>query len=304
MSTLRDLVEEYTTLDAADVEHLHRLAGEWQLVSDLSFADLLLWVKLSDEDAFVCIAQVRPTTGPTAYEDDQVGRVASGSDVAHLTVAAVQGRIWREGDPVWYGDVPARNEAIPVRRPGRPHVIALIGRDTNLSTARSPSQLELNYLTTADDLAQMITDGTFPPQLHLGETTTAPRVGDGLIRLDAAGTVTYASPNALSAYRRLGLQSNLEGEDLALQTKRLIDDSLDASEATNRILSALRGRSAATQGVGDPGRRRRADAGAAAAAGRSADRRRWSWSGTSPRYVAATVPSSRRTRRSGRSTTG
>ncbi|HZD97602.1 MAG TPA: histidine kinase N-terminal domain-containing protein [Micromonosporaceae bacterium] len=241
MSTLRDLVEEYTTLDAADVEHLHRLAGEWQLISDLSFADLLLWVKLSDDDAFVCIAQVRPTTGPTAYEDDQVGRVASGSDVAHLTVAAAQGRIWREGDPVWYGDVPARNEAIPVRRPGRPHVIALIGRDTNLSTARSPSQLELNYLTTADDLAQMITDGTFPPQLHLGETTTAPRVGDGLIRLDAAGTVTYASPNALSAYRRLGLQSNLEGEDLALQTKRLIDDSLDASEATNRILSALRG---------------------------------------------------------------
>ena len=76
MSTLRDLVEEYTTLDAADVEHLHRLAGEWQLVSDLSFADLLLWVKLSDDDAFVCIAQVRPTTGPTAYEDDQVGRLA------------------------------------------------------------------------------------------------------------------------------------------------------------------------------------------------------------------------------------
>ena len=31
-----------------------------------------------------------------------------------------------------------------------------------------------------------------------------PRVGDGLIRLDADGRVTYASPNALSAYRRLG----------------------------------------------------------------------------------------------------
>jgi two-component sensor histidine kinase len=241
VSTLRDLVEEHTALDPADVEHLHRLAGEWQLVSDLSFADLLLWAKLSEGDGFVCLAQVRPTTGPTAYEDDQVGRIARGPEIAHLKIASNQGRIWREGDPVWYGDVPARNEAIPVRRPGRAEVIALIGRDTNLSTARSPSQLELNYLTSADDLAQMITDGTFPPQLHLGETTTAPRVGDGLIRLDAAGTVTYASPNALSAYRRLGLQNNLEGEDLALATKRLIDDSLDASEATNRILSAIRG---------------------------------------------------------------
>ena len=53
-------------------------------------------------------------------------------------------------------------------------MIAVVGRDTNLSTARTPSQLELNYLTTADDLAQMIADGTFPPRRHPGETTSAP----------------------------------------------------------------------------------------------------------------------------------
>src|SRR5690348_12540815 len=34
VSTLRDLVEEYTSLAPADIEHLHRLAGDWQLVSD------------------------------------------------------------------------------------------------------------------------------------------------------------------------------------------------------------------------------------------------------------------------------
>ncbi len=90
----------------------------------------------------------------------------------------------------------------------------MIGRDTNLSTARTPSQLELNYLTTADDLAQMVADGTFPPPRHPGETTSAPRVGDGLIRLDAGGKVTYASPNAQSAYRRLGFNAHLVGEEL------------------------------------------------------------------------------------------
>ena len=36
----------------------------------------------------------------------------------------------------------------------------------------------------------------------------APRVGDGLIRLDEKGVVTFASPNALSAYRRLGLAAD------------------------------------------------------------------------------------------------
>jgi hypothetical protein len=217
-STLRELVEEHTGLTAADIDHLQRLAGDWQLISDLSFADLLLWVPAGN-GAYVCVAQVRPTTAPTAYQDDQVGKVAAGPEVAHLEVARVQGRIWREGDPVWYGDTPARHEAVPVRRRNlegeASDVIAVVGRDTNLSTARTPSQLELNYLTTADDLAQMIADGTFPPPRHEGETTSAPRVGDGLVRLDATGKVTYASPNAQSAIRRLGFSASLVGEDLA-----------------------------------------------------------------------------------------
>jgi len=244
VSTLRDLVEEHTSLRPADIDHLHRVAGEWQLLSDLSFADLLLWVPLEGDESFVCVAQARPTTAPTVYLDDQVGRIVGGPDVAHLTVAHRQSRIWREGDPVWYGDTPARHEAIPVRvrSDGESrNVIAVIGRDTNLSTARTPSQLELNYLTTADDLTQMVADGTFPPPRHPGETTSAPRVGDGLVRLDAAGQVTYASPNAQSAYRRLGFASHLVGEDLARLHKRLADDPLDGTDAANTVLAALRG---------------------------------------------------------------
>jgi two-component sensor histidine kinase len=240
VSTLRDLVEEHTHLEPADIEHLHRLAGDWQLVSDLSFADLLMWVALADGQ-FLCVAQVRPTTAPTAYQDDQVGRFSSGPEVAHLAVARSQGRIWREGDPVWYGDTPARHEAIPVRRAGRDDVIAVIGRDTNLSTARTPSHLELNYLTTADDLAQMIADGVFPQARHPGETTSAPRVGDGLIRIDGGGKVTYASPNAQSAYRRLGLSTHLVGEDLAAITGRLADDPLEGGETSEVVMAALRG---------------------------------------------------------------
>jgi two-component sensor histidine kinase len=253
MSTLRDLVEEHTRLRRADIDHLHRLAGDWQLLSDLSFADLVLWVPIDSgvrttrtgAPAFVCVAQVRPTTAATAYQDDQVGRICSGPEVAHLVVALTQGRIWREGDPVWYGDTPARHEAIPVRRrttegePGK--VIGVASRDTNLTTARTPSHLELNYLTTADDLAQMVADGTFPPLRHRSEVTGAPRVGDGLVRLDAAGKVTYASPNAQSAFRRLGLTAHLVGEDLAALISRLADDPLEGSETAARILAALRG---------------------------------------------------------------
>jgi hypothetical protein len=252
VSTLRDLVEEHTGLGPADIDHLHRLAGDWQLISDLSFADLLLWVPVADAAGradgraqFLCVAQVRPTTAPTAYQDDQVGRMVGGPEVAHLAIACTQGRIWREGDPVWYGDTPARHEAIPVRRRVADNeageIVAVVGRDTNLSTARTPSQLELNYLTTADDLAQMVSDGTFPPPRHQGETTSAPRVGDGLVRLDAGGKVTYASPNAQSAFRRLGFAAHLVGEDMAALAGRLADDPLEGTDAANRVLAALRG---------------------------------------------------------------
>ncbi|MQA27470.1 MAG: PAS domain-containing protein, partial [Micromonosporaceae bacterium] len=247
MSTLRDLVEEHTDLDAQSIEHLHRLAGEWQLLSDLSFADLLLWVRTSAPEAdharYMCVAQCRPSTAPTAYHDDQVGRELTGPKIAHLEVARQQGRIWREGDPVWYGDTPARHEAIPVRPLDGDDVIAVLGRDTNLSAARSPSQLELSYLTTADDLAQMVTDGTFPPPRHPGETTSAPRVGDGFFRLDGDGKVVYASPNAQSAYRRLGFHGSLIGEDLAALTGRVADDPLEGTEVAGRILAALCGQS-------------------------------------------------------------
>src|SRR2546421_2772853 len=196
---------------------------------------------MRDGAGYICVAQVRPVTAPTAYQDDQVGKVSSGAEVAHLEVARSQGRMWREGDPVWYGATPARHEAIPVRRPGTSTVIAIVGRDTNLSTARTPSQLELNYLTTADDLAQMVADGSFPPPRHPGELASAPRVGDGLIRLDASGKVTYASPNAQSAYRRLGLSTHLVGEDLAAVTGRLADDPLEGSDTTELMSAALRG---------------------------------------------------------------
>src|SRR3712207_2239335 len=143
-----------------------------------------------------------------------------------------------------FRSTPARHEAIPVRMRDEAHaeegyseVIGVIGRDTNLSTARTPSQLELNYLTTADDLAQMVADGTFPPPRHPGETTSAPRVGDGLIRLDAAGKVTYASPNAQSAYRRLGFNAHLGGEEPSVLSSRLAADPLAGNDRSEEHTS-------------------------------------------------------------------
>jgi two-component system, sensor histidine kinase PdtaS len=238
VATLFDLLTEHTNLSTEDVEHLQRLVGEWQLLSDLSFADMLLWVPV--EGGFLCVAQVRPTTATTAYSDDQVGRGASKIEAYGLRTALEEDRIFRESDPDWSDDgIPIRREAIPVRQQGR--VVALLARDTNLSFTRSPSNLELAYLKTANDLCQMVAEGSFPAPGQTAEPHTGPRVGDGLLRLDAEGLVMYASPNALSAYRRLGVTGDVVGAELGPLTRRLITDPFDASEIAARISAALDG---------------------------------------------------------------
>jgi len=224
----------------ADADHLHRLVADWQLLADLSFADLLLFVPSSDGGEFLAVAQMRPTTGPTAYTDDLVGLRATAAERPQLALAVQEARTVREGDPVWVADDPVREEAIPVWHDGR--VVAVVARHTNLAAARTPSRLEIAYLRSANDLAQMLAEGRWPYSSYdVGDPSAAMRVGDGLIRLDADGTVAYASPNALSAYRRLGHLGDLEGNRLDEITAALAERSALAVESS--IVAVARGRS-------------------------------------------------------------
>ena len=246
MSALTDTLAARTSLTDAQVGHIARLVGEWQLLSDLAFADLLLWVPVALPAAeagsvpgFLCVAQCRPTTGPTAYQHDQVGVVLQGARVAAMRIAYSEGRIYREVDPDWEGDLPIRRETIPVRHDGE--VIAVIGRDANLASVRTPSQLELVYLQSAADLAGMVADGTFPAPDSRLEEGSGPRVGDGLVRLEPDGTIIYASPNALSAFSRLGVNGNVLSEPIDALTSTVADDPFDAGDLAAAVADAIDG---------------------------------------------------------------
>ena len=251
MSALTDTLAARTTLTDAQVDHIARLVGEWQLLSDLAFADLLLWVPVAvpSDDAgsvpgWLCVAQCRPTTGPTAYQHDQVGVLLRGERTAPLRTAYSEARIYREVDPDWDGDLPIRREAVPVRFGGE--VIAVVGRDANLASVRTPSQLELVYLQSAADLAGMVADGTFPAAGTREEEGAGPRVGDGLVRLEPDGTIIYASPNALSAFSRLGVTGPVLSEPIDQLTSTVADDPFDASDLAGAVADAIDGGHPAT----------------------------------------------------------
>jgi len=229
VSTLSDLVARHSRLDPADVEWLHLLVGDWQLVSDLAFADLVLWLPTA-EGQFVAVAQCRPTTGATVHYSDIVGTTAAEGLRVHLRHALVEARVQRVRESrVIEGSV-VREEIVPVARRGLP--FAVVARQTNMGGSRTPSRLELNYIEAADELLRMVAHGEFPsPDSPTGPRRGAPRVGDGLIRLNSEGEVLYASPNASSCFHRLGVVGNLVGESLIELTTELLVQHIPVDES-------------------------------------------------------------------------
>ena len=288
MPPLTDLASQ-AGIRGTDLDWLHSLISDWQLLADLSFADLVLWAPLASDGAgdgvaghggpsdggpsdggpsddatadggggdggagdsggpvswpgstsWIALAQMRPTTAPTSLPDDIVGTVRPGAEQPFLAAAFLDRRVCREGDPEWTRGVPVRHETIPVTCDDR--VIAVIERSTNLSFARTPSRLDLAYLKAADELTQMVAAGLFPVRGEEPVLVRSPRVGDGMLRLSRSGKVTYASPNALSAYRRLGLTADLVGRQLGPLTARLCAGRVPRDDS---LMVAASGRAAA-----------------------------------------------------------
>ena len=221
MATLDELTVR-STLTADDLSRLRAIISEWQLLADLSFADLLLWVPLRDNpkswpEGHVVVAQMRPTTAATVYPRDLIGTKVRWGEHPWIDAALSDGEIQRDTEPELIGELTIKEETIPILHNGR--VIGVVARYRNVEQMRSPGRLELTYREAAFDLARMISEGTFPAAEVVTEVT--PRVGDGLIRLDRNGMVSFSSPNAISAFRQIGLQGDLELQDLAAIVEKL-----------------------------------------------------------------------------------
>jgi two-component sensor histidine kinase len=238
MSTFSNIMSKQGIGTEADLEWMHMLVGDAQLIADLSFADTVFWVPTQDR-SFVALAHARPSGSNTLFYRDFVGKPIKQEWRSQVTEAYETAQIVESSAPAWYEETPTRVRAIPVvRRPragsNEPQEgpIAVITVHTNLSENRSPSRQEKTFNACADDILQMIARGDFPDlDAAPAPTRGAPRASDGLIRLDADGITTFASPNALSAFNRVGYQDELEGESLAEVTTSLIHGRMNVDES-------------------------------------------------------------------------
>ncbi|MCR2816125.1 sensor histidine kinase [Microbacterium jiangjiandongii] len=237
MSTLSDIVYAQGRSSADDVEWLHRLAGDGQLLADLAFADIVIWVPTAD-DSFIAVAHTRPSGAATLFYRDIVGDRVRPQWRTQVRDAFNTARIVDSASPDWFEETPTRVRAVPIVRERAhddvdPRVIGVLTRHTNLGETRTPSRQQITFNDCADDLFAMVASADFPDlTAPTSPRRGAPRASDGLIRLDPDGVTTFASPNALSAFNRLGFEEELEGESLVevttgiLPAKRQFDESL------------------------------------------------------------------------------
>ncbi len=173
---------------------------------------MLLYIPIGKE-RWLISAQVRAATGQTLYHSDYVNTWASDTERILLdkcikSNGTVQGEIFVQAI-----NGSANMLAIPVRYKGR--IIAVLSREWVVDNARRPGQLETTYAEIFSKFAEMVAQGLFPFDGRVADASVAPRVGDGVIVLDAATRVRYASPNAVSALHRVGVSANAIGQTLA-----------------------------------------------------------------------------------------
>lgn len=206
--TLDELCRRAGGISRGGIEHLRALVSVWQLIADLAFADLLLLAPIQGEPDgdMLVLAQIRPDTAQTLYPDDHVGTALLRENAPEAVLAMSTG----SPQAVAPDARGVERYATPIRPPGEDAHCAVLLRDGMPFGGRSRvSVLEQAYAQATDALDLMIVDGVFPfPGMADWEP---PRVGDGLMVLARSGVITFASPNAIAAHKRLGIRAGLVG---------------------------------------------------------------------------------------------
>jgi len=254
MPSIEEYVAGRNPLSPDEIHKLRELVADWQLLSDLSFADLILWVPIRKDDlswpsGYIAVAHIRPTTAATVFAHDVIGDEIVWGARHYIDQALSSAEIVRDTEPELFGDVMIKEETIPVLMNER--VIAVISRHRNSDLMRQPSRLELNYREIAHELYRMVAEGNFPYRNAGSLFDPTPRVGDGLIRLDVGGVVSYASPNARSAFSRMGWTNELSGYTLGEIAESVSREKSDAREEA--LVTSLSGRSLRRVEVENPG---------------------------------------------------
>lgn len=233
--SLTNALAHSSHLTPADREHISRFLGDWQLIADVSFADLFLSIPTDDGNILI-VRHCRPATVGTSYPEDIAGDAYTGQlatavqncfDDKKIRSVRVEDRehtiypVVNDGRPIALLDV-----VVSANRPEFSSTFPIIGANT--------------YIEISDMLLTMVVTGEFPhPDSSTAYRHGTPRLTDGFVHLDDSGIVLYASPNAISNFHRIGLTGSLIGRNMADMIFGVVGGRAVLDEALSNVAGGL-----------------------------------------------------------------
>jgi two-component system, sensor histidine kinase PdtaS len=204
------LIASQARLSDGARSHLGNVAANLQLVADLGYGDVALAVAAPDGGALV-VADARPMTAVAAVAASRVGKTLSAHDEPEAYEALRKGhRVAGERRRTTRG-IQYVTSAHPIGDP----VVGVLLRDVTLQVAEAPGTMERQFMTLAEDLLEVLRHGPLLAIDGGGPFSTTRRAGDGVMRVDEAGRIAYASPNAVNIMRLAGVEGTLAGTGAA-----------------------------------------------------------------------------------------
>ena len=170
----------------------------------------------------------RPYTGG-------IGALVAPEMVGELDAAMQSKTVFRSTVLRAVGKSTVCNVYAPVRHNGK--TLGLVVRETNMATRESNGRYESESISAGKQLYEMIPRGQFPYRNPVMNQRHNARVADGFIVLTVDGIVRYASPNAISCFRRLGSVSTMQGEYLSEIGTKLLHENDPVLETLPLVLS-------------------------------------------------------------------
>lgn len=192
-------------------EHLENVAANLQLIADLGYGDTAL-ATADERGRLTVIVDARPSTAPAPFKTSRAGAGIAPRDEPEAYEALAAGRPAEAARRRVIGGVTYAVSAYPV---GAPEAFAVVLRTYAEQLEAAPSRMERAFVDSARDLLGALRSG---PILDVNDGrpfATSRTAGDGLMRVDLRGRVTYASPNAVGIMRLAGVEGRVTGSRAA-----------------------------------------------------------------------------------------
>ncbi|HSK46947.1 MAG TPA: histidine kinase N-terminal domain-containing protein [Coriobacteriia bacterium] len=187
--------------------HVSNVVENLQLIADLCYGNATLAV-VSAKRALAVVGDARPSTAVAPVPASRIGRVLAREDEpeAYECISAgspVRGSRTRTARGIKYV-----TSAFPI---GASETYAVVVRDLAEQVAEAPGAMETAFMLAGEDLLASLGDGPLL-DVRTGASFSARRTaGDGVLRVDDDGRISYASPNAVNIMRLAGHDGPVTG---------------------------------------------------------------------------------------------